>query len=567
MNTSGPFSRSSRARLTTTFALVAAFCPLVNANTNDNKSNPSASSFTPSNQVSPQYTDHGTTTYTQTNVSTPSSYVAPYYGGSNYTNWGPGSFMPGPSTVTVYHRPVYFPPIPPALGEPVKRRDAVILGKFAPPAALAHYVFEPFYAPLSTLLFTEELSRKRQERLDAYRTERSALVAELRTKLESLRDSDQTTRARELTAFATQQAARLAALSGLSEELRWNFTHGGFFEPASTGNETRDWRLGDDTRWESQVDEIKVLRAAAPFQDGLSSPQRLLVREIEMELMDALNGPTTEIALDEPGPFLYFSPATSRIRIPAEIPAELTAKLEAYKAQKASLKKELRDTLYQQDRAWFNFKRVNTIKALAESQASRFAALEELAEEIRRDLVPYPNPARPPTLPLPASLAPRIRDYQLRKVALQSMMIAKLEETKLALPDDRVEYTRVSGNYVLEVVPNRRSSSEQKTKRQAIVDALAPFNAEQSRQYAALARDKEEVLAAVVREAGVLSARDPRKSIEQLLKEFAYAFQKQEAWELYREYEIAVLEPGLSPAQRELLFGAALEKLDLPLAN
>ena len=56
-------------------------------------------------------------------------------------------------------------------------------------------------------------------------------------------------------------------------------------------------------------------------------------------------------------------------------------------------------------------------------------------------------------------------------------------------------------------------------------------------------------------------------TIEQLLKEFAYAFQKQEAWELYREYEIAVLEPGLSPAQRELLFGAAIEKLDLPLAN
>lgn len=565
MNTLIHLPESPRQRLTSAVALIVVLAPLAQANTNDSNSNPSASSFTPSDKVSPQYTDHGTTTYTQS--TTTSSYVAPSYVGSPYSVWGPNTFMSGPSTVTVYHRPVYFPPLPPALGEPVRRRDAVVLGKFAPPAALAHYVFEPFYAPLSTLLFTEELSRKRQERLDAYRSQRTALLTELRTKLESLRDADQPTRARELSAFAAQQAARLSALSAFSEELRWNFTHGGLFESASTGDDDRDWRLGDDTRWESQIDEIKVFRSACAFQDGLSNQQRLLAREIEMELMDALKGPSTEIALDGPGPFMYFSPATSRIRIPAEIPSDIAEKIETYKAQKAVLKKELRDTLYQQDRAWFNFKRVNTLKALADSQAPRFAALDELAEDIRRSLVAYPNPARPPALPLPASLAPRIRDYQARKVALQSTMVAKLDETKLALPDDRVEYTRVSGNYVLEVVPNRRSSAEQKAKRQAIVAALTPFNEEQSRQYAALARDKEGILAEVVREAGALSARDPRKSIEQLLKEFAYAFQKQEAWEFYRDYEIAVLEPGLSPAQRELLFGAAIEKLDLPLAN
>lgn len=545
-------------------ALLVSFAPLTIANTNDSNSNPSASSFHPSTEVTPQYTDRGTTTYTQTSEST-------YYGSNSYS---PGSYYSAPvpyisrpSTVTVYHRPVYFPPVPPALGEPVKRRDHVALGKFAPPSALAYYVYEPFYAPLSTLLFTEDLSRKRRDRLDSYRATRTALLAELRAKLEALRDADQPTRARELTALATAQASRLAAIEATAEELRYNFAHGGFLESGTSWNEDRGWRLGDDTRWESQVDEIRVMRASAAFQDGLSSAQRRLLREIEMELMDSMNSPTDEIALDTPGPFLYFSPATARIRIPTDIPAGLAQKIEAYKTAKASLKTELRTTLYAQDRAWFNFRRVGTLKTLAENQAPRFTALEELAEEIRRELVPYPNPARPPRLPMPTALGPRIRDYHQRKMELQNMMLAKLEETKLALPDDRVEYTRVSGNYVLEVVPNRRASPEQKAKRQAVVDALAPFNEQQTHLYAALAREKEALRTAVIQEASTLSIRDPQKSIEQLLKEFSYAFQRQEAWEIYRDYETAVLEPGMSAAQRELLFGAAIEKLDLPLAN
>ena len=55
--------------------------------------------------------------------------------------------------------------------------------------------------------------------------------------------------------------------------------------------------------------------------------------------------------------------------------------------------------------------------------------------------------------------------------------------------------------------------------------------------------------------------------IEVLLVEFAYAFGQQERWERYADYETAVLQPGLSPEQRRLLFGAALTSLDLPLGN
>jgi hypothetical protein len=56
-----------------------------------------------------------------------------------------------------------------------------------------------------------------------------------------------------------------------------------------------------------------------------------------------------------------------------------------------------------------------------------------------------------------------------------------------------------------------------------------------------------------------------RKSINDLLEEFENSRQEQEVWERYRDYQTAVLLPGLSPEQRRLLFAAAVEKLALPL--
>jgi hypothetical protein len=55
------------------------------------------------------------------------------------------------------------------------------------------------------------------------------------------------------------------------------------------------------------------------------------------------------------------------------------------------------------------------------------------------------------------------------------------------------------------------------------------------------------------------------KSINDLLKDFEDARQRQEVWDKYRDYQAAVLMPGLSPEQRSLLFGAAVEDLALPL--
>jgi hypothetical protein len=48
-----------------------------------------------------------------------------------------------------------------------------------------------------------------------------------------------------------------------------------------------------------------------------------------------------------------------------------------------------------------------------------------------------------------------------------------------------------------------------------------------------------------------------------LLKKFSDSMQQIEFWRNYRDYQIAVLQPGLSAEQRRLLFDAALEKIAL----
>ncbi len=50
-----------------------------------------------------------------------------------------------------------------------------------------------------------------------------------------------------------------------------------------------------------------------------------------------------------------------------------------------------------------------------------------------------------------------------------------------------------------------------------------------------------------------------------LLTKFSQSIRELERnWD-YHDYQIAVLQPGLSPEQRRLLFGGALERLALPL--
>ena len=55
------------------------------------------------------------------------------------------------------------------------------------------------------------------------------------------------------------------------------------------------------------------------------------------------------------------------------------------------------------------------------------------------------------------------------------------------------------------------------------------------------------------------------KNVNDLLREFENASQRQELWDQYRDYQAAALLPGLSDGQRRLLFDGAVESLGVAL--
>jgi hypothetical protein len=545
--------------------------PLVRAAADDTPSSPPPTASQPASPPpappapppTAAYVDRPIVTTTSTTHYSPPSYHSNYYGdsygrwSSNWGGFGPGSIS-SYTTTTFVRRRIYFPPGVPALGQPLPTKSTAPLHNL-PTTNLQNYVAEPFFPPLSALVHEEGLSKKRQQRIDEYRAAKLAVVTELRNKLTALKTAEPSVRQQALSELASSQNARIRELETTAEEIREDMVQGGFFRPGVDWNESRDWRLGDDTRYESYQDEYKVARGAAYFQRGLSLEQRRLLREIAIELREFAADPISAISLDTPGPYFYFSPHAARIRLPADLSANVTAKLERYREMKDSLKKELRDTLYKEDRRWLDSRRAASLTQLAEQQTPRFADLEVLAEEIRRDLQGYRYPDEPKQSVLPDDLAQRISVYLDKKVELQRDLTSKLAEVRKELVTDRVEFVREGDGFAIQIVPSRSRSLER--KRESIRASLASFNRESVARYATMAREKEVLRAEVMKISEASPKANAHKSVDQLLSEFSRSFAAQEAWNRYREYRIAVLEPGLSPEQRRLLFDAAVEDL------
>jgi len=491
----------------------------------------------------------------------------PNYNSSNYN----GSFSnPSFSTTSHHYAPLatfFFPPTPPPLGGPVMlfRRYGLSQPETQLPQLLP-YVGEPFYAPLSAHLHREDLSKKQRTRLDAYQAARSAQQIELHAKLTAVRDAEPAARARILQEFAAQQTPLLAALELEAEALRENLVSGTFFQSGADWNDNRSWALGDDLRYESRIDEFKVIRASAFFAPGLSPAQRRLLRELAIEMDQPLTEPTADLSLDAPKPYFFFTPETARIRLPDDLSPEITAKIDAYQAAKTQLKSALRAAIYKNDRAFFGFNRTKAFRALAEEQAPALAQIEIQAEEIRTLLVPYPRASRPAVPIITEALSTRIAGFLREKQSLQRTLVEKFAAIKTAFPENRVEYIRLGDSYGIEIVSNRRSSRAEEGKVTALRAELAPFNADQTRRVAALNREKDIIQKSLLEVAKTkLKADATAADVDGLIKHFAQKFAEQEGWQRYRDYDTAVFEPGLSPEQRRLLFADALVQLDLPL--
>jgi hypothetical protein len=414
------------------------------------------------------------------------------------------------------------------------------------PQELAAYVGEPFYPILGIRLAAEDLPRRLQMGLAAYRAAKVDLQNELRSRIAWLADADAATRQKELTALARAQTPRIAELETTAAQLRSDLERNGVYGVLvgrGDWNERRSWHLasraGEKTGKDTLQMEFAVIRAAAFYEDGLSLAQRRFVREIAIELQAEIRRSGEPAAAGADASGFFFSPETARIRVPSDIPAGLAAQIAAFVAEKNLLKSELREALCSYDGAGAD-DRVRALKQLGAAQAPRIAALEELAEAIRRGLAGVPDmPGPPAPPPLPDELAARISTYRGHK-----MDLLKLLHALLAQPQ-----------------PVQRSQE----RAVPVQEQVTVFNREHAAQFAELKLEKDgirESLAQFLRSGDTVRE---RKSIDDLLEEFENSRQEREIWDRYRDYQTAVLLPGLSPEQRRLLFDAAVENLALPL--
>lgn len=443
----------------------------------------------------------------------------------------------------------YFPPVVPPLGVDVSFADPLAVGPAAP-AGLAPFVNEVFYPLLANRLANGGLPPALRERLEDYRTTKLALQNELRSRIAAAAELDAGARERQLAAFAAEQTPRLVALEATAERLRSELRPTGLL---GLPHPNDDWiavmidRTADavPAAPSRQPARAEMLRGVAFYQDGLSVEQRQLLREAAF---------ADGVGPDAPGPhrLLHFSPALARFRLESPLPPLLDQKIGYYSSAKAALRNELTDAL--QEIPATPGTNTDRAKRLAAAQAPRFAALDAIAEEIRRELAALPNrPGAAVTPSLPPELSVRITVYRSHKLEALRTLHAML------IPDAR-RAGESAGRYL--AADGSPLPADRATK---VRQAVAEFDRRQAELVGALNQEKAAIRAALAEHMRASGGPQDRKSVDDLLRDFENARQQQELWEKFRDYHAAVLLPGLSPAQRRLLFDGAIVSLGLPL--
>ena len=461
--------------------------------------------------------------------------------------------------------PVFFPINPPPLDRPVSRLAPSNGQTLAPPPELAAYIIEPFYAVLSTHLSRHTLDPKKRQKLDAYRVSRNALLEELESELNHLHEAEPATRRTALTRLAHRQTPRLAELEATAEQLRSDFASGEYDWSA-----LREWRLGQrNQRGDSPVEIGSVMRAGAFYQAGLTSGQRLLLREIAIEIT---SGAEDAAAASARQPYLFFSPGLTRVVLPEDLSTETAAKVAAFETKKSTLKKELFDVMFTQDGATFAFSRNAAVKTLAARQAPALAQLDVLADEIREGLVNLRSMS-PPTSqsPLTPLLTQQTMAIVEARTALQKATREKIDAITAEVPADYpVAFaTTIDAQGVkVRLVPRAGIGRRRITSNDPLITKISTKINEVGEDH----RQRQEELNRMVDDlrgdvGRVLGAGATPKQIDEALNGVIRYNVQRENEAGYRDYRTAVFEPGLSGEQRRLLLGAALRKLDLPLPD
>jgi len=465
---------------------------------------------------------------------------------------------PSMSTESYTYNPtpvaVFFPPDPPPLDRmarlPVKNSTGY---RHAPAPELASYVSEPFYPALAALYDNQRIKDRQLAALGRYREEKRALQHELHTELIRIRPLAATDRATELAALSRAQDPKIADLERRAEDFRTDLLKGEY-----TWGSIREWHLGESERYPDSAREIAgVMRAAAFFQSGLSPEQRTLLREIAIEV------PTAAETLEEAAaaqPYVFFSPGPSRVLFPEDVPSDLAAKIATYQTRRSALRKRLYDVMFREDGAWFGLKRTVRLQSLAKEQAPEFAALEGLAEDIRRDLALVPPPPPPePLVYLSPVLAQRVIALYQNQLGLQKGYFGKAMEVRQRYPalNIIVSFNRDRPSYNV----SRRNYNDPVGDTQKAVAEMAALSATYNQAVANLAAEGK----SLTRDLAEFLRTDDPSQMKVALAEGVRLAAQESAAPAMADYRSAVFDPGLSAGQRRLLFDYAIEQCDLPL--
>jgi hypothetical protein len=467
---------------------------------------------------------------------------------------------------------VFFPPGTPIYGAAIDERPSsgarIVNGRrLLAPDGMSDFAGEHFYPQLSTRLVLGELSRTLEARLHTYRSQRLQQVTALLNQFITMHDQTDEAWEAQLREFARTQSPQLAALEleasrlgellvadGLRNRIDWN--------------SSRRWKLGTIKGGAGGAEaeaEFQLVRAAAHYQKGLLPQQRGLLREVAMELQWTARKARGLPALRTESDAMFFSPETTRFRLPPDLPAELKEKIGVYNGRKAAVKRELRELVVAQDGASAS-DRAKAFEALADAQWPELSALELLADEIRRGLAPRLRVVAPPAPPwIPKGLMEEIRTYNEDRDTYFGEMRQRMESAAaliakpplVASPDQRVQQQR---EYVV---------AQNEARRQAAFT----FQSEHIDRFRALEQRHKlirEMLAVVAAKQVDRKTGRPLDA-DTLLRQYGASmedfntFGRESA--IYTNYRIAMLQPGLSPEQRRLLLSYAIVGLAQPLPH
>lgn len=209
------------------------------------------------------------------------------------------------------------------------------------------------------------------------------------------------------------------------------------------------------------------------------------------------------------------------------------------------------------------------MKPLAAKQAARLSELDTLAEEIRRGLAAQAVAVQPvERSPLPASLTTRLNMLLRERENLQrettnqiEALIARVRELPV-----QVSYSFEADGLRYVVVPRRaRQDAAAAAQIAALTDRLRKDLATIADNFGRQVAQQINEGDTIYREAAEVVGTKAQDVVDKALVAARRAAAQRENADAYRDYRTAVFTPGLSPEQRRLLFGSAVEKLELPL--